>query len=525
MKNWNKQDRFVIGAIGIYIAVMVLIVYTKYINFNYNALDLAIYTDAMSHSLDGKLMFSSIQGHNYFGDHFEPIILLLLPVFAAFKSGLALLVIQTMAIGASAWPLYLIAKEILSSGNKNLYNDKSEKWGKLIVLLYLLNPSIWMMNLFEFHALTLALPIIFGWYWVEVRAKREEERGSRKIYFIWFVGLLILALMVREDVALLLIPFGVMFWRQKQKKYALITIVLSLIWLVGSLVAISLFDQQPAKFVGYFSLEKLVNLGQVELLLGLLLPLAFLPLIKWRYLLLGGLVYLEYAMLGGLGSIVIRGHYATLFLIPIFVALIYGLKDFVEKKNKVLNWLGWGVPIILVLATVYSLYYLGPIQVLNKINRPSEERQEIQTFLEKVGWNKTVLASYIFMPYLAGGNNVYSLHYFMLNRQQYSNKRYITPIEWGYVLLTEADLRELALQYQDHSFYGQFYNQGFERLNYLLLDYNVVESGEGMYLLTKGDGKKITVQNAPFEGYIELNRVGMTESVIYGEAGIIIVQE
>ena len=127
MKKWNKQFNLVIVTVILYVIVMFLIVLTKYTNFQYNALDLGIFTDVMKETLNGNLLNSTIQGHNYFGDHFTPIIFLLMPVFWLFKSSLTLLIVQIIVIALGACPLYLISTEII----------KEEKWKRLCSLFIL----------------------------------------------------------------------------------------------------------------------------------------------------------------------------------------------------------------------------------------------------------------------------------------------------------------------------------------------------------------------------------------------------
>ena len=81
----------------------------KFFNFGYNALDLAIVTNALEQTLAGNLLGSTIHPPSYLGDHFTPLLLLLAPIYALVRSPLTLLFVQTVALGFSAYPVYQIA--------------------------------------------------------------------------------------------------------------------------------------------------------------------------------------------------------------------------------------------------------------------------------------------------------------------------------------------------------------------------------------------------------------------------------
>jgi len=72
-----------IVALGIiiYIALFGFLSLWKYFNFHYNALDLAIINQAFYNSTLGNFFASSIHPPTYLGDHFTPILFLLLPFY------------------------------------------------------------------------------------------------------------------------------------------------------------------------------------------------------------------------------------------------------------------------------------------------------------------------------------------------------------------------------------------------------------------------------------------------------------
>ena len=167
--------------VGAYAIAISLVCLWKYHQLLYNGLDLAIYNNALWNTMHGNWFWSTIQGHNYFGDHFEPILILFLPLYYLWQSPILLLILQTMFLGLAAWPIYLISAEVLngrwefiSNQNKTPFNRgtaaelKTEPLRKNNVLalsiacLWLINPLVHNGNLFEFHAIAF-LPFLFFW--------------------------------------------------------------------------------------------------------------------------------------------------------------------------------------------------------------------------------------------------------------------------------------------------------------------------------------------------------------------------
>ena len=111
--NKRKENLILFAMIGCYFVIMIVLVLVKYFNFNYNAIDLAIFNNVLFNSVKGNLFFSSIQNNLYFADHFAPILFLIMPDYWIFKSPVLLLTLQTLMIGLAAWPLYLIARDKL----------------------------------------------------------------------------------------------------------------------------------------------------------------------------------------------------------------------------------------------------------------------------------------------------------------------------------------------------------------------------------------------------------------------------
>ena len=96
--------------IGIYVITFGFISLWKYFNFAYNALDLAIINNVFYQTSLGQLFGSSIHPPSYLGDHFTPVIFLLIIPYLVFAAPPILLILQTFILSLTAWPIYLMAK-------------------------------------------------------------------------------------------------------------------------------------------------------------------------------------------------------------------------------------------------------------------------------------------------------------------------------------------------------------------------------------------------------------------------------
>ncbi len=287
-----------------YVVVLTTIGWYKYYLLGYNALDLAIYNNVFYNAATGNGWWSSIQGHNYFADHFEPLLYILLPFYWLWPSPLNLLLWQSIIIASVTIPIYLIAKNIIN-----------QKLAVVLALAWLINSLAWNINLHEWHLLPLAIPLLLGAYYFYLK-------NNYKYYFIF----LILALLVREDVAIAVGGFFLLgLIEKKSLRWYLTPLFMSLGYFVVANIIISHFQTGGSRFQVYY--EWLLNtnlwqfilhffsLGNIEMILGLLLAFLFLPLLAGNYLILafGPLFQFILGEPGG-SNIIVDTHYASLFI-------------------------------------------------------------------------------------------------------------------------------------------------------------------------------------------------------------------
>jgi len=185
------------------------------------AWDLGIFNQVFWSTLHGRFFYYTVEpwnGRSFFGVHFSPILILIIPFYAVYPHPETLLVLQSFVIALGAVPLYFLAKDELN-----------ERLALLLSLLYLTHPLLLGANLFDFHfeafiPVTLLSTIYF------------LRKRNMKLYILS----LFLSLMSHEYVAFLtiLIILHELVTKIKAKDelrkiapYAILTVSSSIIWI------------------------------------------------------------------------------------------------------------------------------------------------------------------------------------------------------------------------------------------------------------------------------------------------------
>ena len=155
---------------------------------NVASFDLAIYDNLLWNTSHGRFLATSLmKGGTHMGGHFDPVLVLLAPIYRLAPSAETLLILQAAWLGSAAVPLFLLSRRVLGAG-----------WIALVIAVaYLLHPALHGINLYEFHSIALVGPLlVWSVYFL--------ERGSWWGYWI----VLSLILLTREDMALLACGIG-----------------------------------------------------------------------------------------------------------------------------------------------------------------------------------------------------------------------------------------------------------------------------------------------------------------------------
>ncbi|MFA6525157.1 MAG: DUF2079 domain-containing protein [Patescibacteria group bacterium] len=526
-KQHNKKPLFILTVlIFFYIVLFVFISVWKYNNFGYNAIDLAIFNQVFYNTSMGDLFSMTIHPHSYLGDHFEIIILLLTPIYMLFRNPVSLLVMQTIIIGISAWPLFLIAKKI---SNNTI--------ALCMAAIYLLNPFIQNMNLFEFHILPFAIfTLLFAFYFY------LENR------FYLFTLFLFLSLLVREDVALVVVMFSLLSLIDKKNKRWIITPgIIGIGWLaIVFWIVPTLNNYDSYKFIFYYSwlgdsvseiiknfflhpllvLSHLFSLQNIFLYIALFLPFLLLPFLKPKYLLLSLLAFLQLLLGSFSGELILKTHYSALLLVSVFITTIYALnylftKEIEEKDNwqaRIKKYIS-GEPMlfiaVFVAVTIYGTTTFGPIipaiRAINSNNQHPVFNQLKKQYINLVPNNSSVTTSYDFLPHFSSRSKLYSLHYAFLGKKQYSNDIYTLP-KTDYMVIDTKDFLTYQVQYPDNSFYQNAYSNGDNNIRSIIEKQNLkVSSVSDDLLLFSSDSKSDITLYRTYQEKPEINHKGIDQ--------------
>jgi uncharacterized membrane protein len=161
---------------------------TNHHALNTRTADLGYYDNVFYSSIHGRPLGCSLVRAGWHGSaHFDPILVILSPIYLIYPRAESILALQSVWLGAGVVPVYLLAREKL----------RSRGAGVLLSLAYAIYPAVHGANLYEFHSLTLITPLVL-WllYFFEIGATRR--------YWAMFAVLLL----CREDVPLLMCFVG-----------------------------------------------------------------------------------------------------------------------------------------------------------------------------------------------------------------------------------------------------------------------------------------------------------------------------
>ena len=214
-------------------------------SFHSTASDLAVFDQVLWNTINGRFMESTLSlarcdPHSFFGDHFSPALLLILPVYVLSPRPETLIVVQTIALALGVWPVYLLARRFLPSSGQRLV------W----VAAYVLSAPLSFVALYDFHEITLAVaPLGFAMYFLATRRT------------VPMILSLLVALLAKEEVAVIGVGFGVALALQRRWWPSAIVIAGSLIAFVVTLKVIipAFADGAPYQY-----LSRYASLGRDE---------------------------------------------------------------------------------------------------------------------------------------------------------------------------------------------------------------------------------------------------------------------
>lgn len=202
LKSWiiNHDILIVWALICIYIIYFSLYTCAQHYNFKTYAFDLGIFSQSTWYAAHYGALINSLEisQHpiNHLAIHFSPILYLAVPFYFLFPDPKTILILQSVALSITALPCYLLAKAKIN----NIFICL------IIAVSFLLYPPLHNINLYDFHPVALAVPILFCClYFLE-----KQKYG-------WFWVFFILSLLIKENVILTGIGIGAYIFITKRK--------------------------------------------------------------------------------------------------------------------------------------------------------------------------------------------------------------------------------------------------------------------------------------------------------------------
>ncbi|OPZ59458.1 MAG: hypothetical protein BWY87_00992 [Deltaproteobacteria bacterium ADurb.Bin510] len=425
-----------------------------------HAYDLGIFDQLVWSAAHGHGLYSSILGWHFFGEHVSPILYLLAPLYWIFDDVRSLLVFQTLALASGAIPLWWLAK-------KHLQNP----WLALLcALAYLAYHPLVYVNLYDFHEIALATPLLLFTFWY-----LDENR-------YWpFALCLLLAVLCKEEISEIVFILGLYCLIKRRQKLlgaglmlAGLAIFALDIWVIiphfrGSDFAFVsryayLGDSVPAIIKtlmtrpGYV-LEHLCTKTKLEYVLAVFGPVGFLSFLSPSHLLLALPTLAQNLLSDYQPQISINFQYTAPLTPFVFIAAVMGFKNLqgylstnwpVGRSRTLAMWIATALIVLL------GLRYLAdhPTLTYAKYLNPSKDAERIIANLERIPAQASIAAQDSLVPYLSHRRQIYlfskkhQAEYIVLDsslaKDKQSDAQYLNSVQ-------DALRQGYAIIYQDRS--------------------------------------------------------------------------
>ncbi|MDD5165809.1 MAG: DUF2079 domain-containing protein [Candidatus Omnitrophica bacterium] len=310
----------------------------RHLSFSSGSSDLGIFDQAIWNTAQGNILFSSLKGNiNLLGDHFEPVLLVIAPLYKIWPSVSVLLILQSFLLAFAILPLYLIANKIL----------KARFLIFAFIISYILSEPMRGVGLSDFHPECFIIPLLFWVYYFLLEKKN-----------LWLFFIVSLLLLCKEDVSFLIIAFGIftLFFQKRFKTGSALCAIGIAAWVLETKFIIPYFN--PSGTYPYmdrfpFGLTYVENLKVVSenplllvnlffqktkiiYCLKLLGPVVFLPLLSPAHYILIAIPLFKNLLpvnVNFSGFYDITSHYTAGIIPFIYIGAIYGAGWLAKKLH------------------------------------------------------------------------------------------------------------------------------------------------------------------------------------------------
>lgn len=329
----RKSQKLIILIIIIFAILYSALSIVRHNHYGSHAYDLGLYSQMVYNYSQTGLPDCSIRGlTNCWGDHFDPILLAISPLYWIWASPKVLLGLQAVMLAIAAWPLYLVASRKLANAQAAIF----------VVVGYLSFIGIWRAVDFDFHPIVF-FPALFLFIYYFMQSRRYF------LYWLFFA----LALLVKEDIPVYLFFFSVyLIFFRKLYKVGGISLLISLIWYIFTTkiiiphFAVNGFEYFQFSALGASPLEALKNvitnplyvfylatdnLAKQTTILSLLASFGFLAFFAPIFIFLALPMLAEQVLFDANTHWQINFHYSVAIAPILALGSVYGIKYLSQK--------------------------------------------------------------------------------------------------------------------------------------------------------------------------------------------------
>jgi uncharacterized membrane protein len=433
----------------VFFAVSTWASYARWANFEYRTFDLAYYVQALWQLIHGRFQVS-VEGVPLLGNHVEPIVFLIAPLFLLFRHPLVFVLVQNVALASMGPVAFRIGQRL----------GLDRKTALLLAGAVLITPATGYIALHEFHPESFTAPFLLLMLHARLRCSLRAHWG-------WLVALLA----CKENMALLIAAYCAVHVVLERKRplaelraWYLWPMALSVLWFLvcaklitpalnsGSIDYLALYDRlgasggdillkaitQPQRIFGAL----FQSLSHGNLLWALLLPFLGVPLMRPRWLLIAAPILLQHLLSWRSSEWTIYFHYAAPLLPLFWIALAEGAAG-IERWTPVPVPIRRSLPFLVIAACVAGQILLGPAGDIAATTanwfRGEQTRARKRAFISQIPPDASVLAPLPYLSHLAMRENLYSLHYVLKGLKTLSRSTYSPPPPTDFVLIDYDD--------------------------------------------------------------------------------------
>jgi uncharacterized membrane protein len=410
--------------------------------FQYGTFDLAFYVQALWLALRGQWMVSLLNVP-LMGNHAEPVVFLLTPLFALWPHPMLLVAVQTLAFATMPFTAHRIGRRL----------GLEPRAALLLALTTIATPAAFSIGIYEFHPEALSAPLLL----LLIEARLAEWRGR---YWLWFL----MVLSVKENMAPLLVMFcgvfAVLEWKRGrawQLAWNLLPAGVAAAWLwyygkvlspalnAGNVDYLQLYGhlgKSPGDIIGKFFTEPHRAFGHLghalwrgdNMLLALLLPLLALPLFRPRWLLIAAPLLAQHFLSWRHSEWTLGAHYPAPFLPLFWIAAAETLRRLQGQT---------AISSAVLAACVLAHFLFGEARTvaatLPGLSAVLEEREWKAQMIAGIPDDAAVTAGLGFLPHLARRERLVSLHHILKGLKTLSTTAYTPPPPADVVIIDYAD--------------------------------------------------------------------------------------